>query len=218
VAIRSGVRENGRMSDELPDARVLASLLGDAPSSSTAAVADHLHVNADVAERCLAALERDGLVERADGGEWRLPELDPSELRELYPAVAILETLALRQAPPFDASTLAALRAANADLRAAVGDPPAAIAADYDFHDHLTRGCGNQGLLAVLGSIKRALVPFERAYMLDGERVERSAAQHDEIIAALEAGDHNRASDLVRENFTSSLPDLTSQFEEDTTP
>jgi DNA-binding GntR family transcriptional regulator len=174
------------MSEQLPDARVLASLLGDAPSSSTDAVAERLHIGADVAERCLAALERDGLVERADGGEWRLPELDPHELRELYPAVAILETLALRQAPPFGAAALAALRATNADLRAAAGDAPAAIAADYDFHDHLTRGCENPGLLSVLGSIKRELVPYERAYMLDAEHIERSASQHEEIIAALE--------------------------------
>jgi DNA-binding GntR family transcriptional regulator len=206
------------MSERLPDARVLASLLGDAPSSSTDAVAERLHVDADVAERCLAALERDGLVERADGGKWRLPELDPTELRELYPAVAILETLALRQAPPFKASTLADLRAANAELRAAVGDAPAAIGADYAFHDHLTRECGNSGLLAVLSSIKRALVPYERAYMLDAAHIERSASQHDEIIAALEAGNHGRASDLVRENFTSSLPGLASQFEDDITP
>jgi DNA-binding GntR family transcriptional regulator len=87
------------MSEQLPDTRVLASLLGDAPSASAAAMAERLRIGADVAERCLAALERDGLVERADDGEWRLPELDPHELRELYPAVAILETLALRQAP-----------------------------------------------------------------------------------------------------------------------
>jgi DNA-binding GntR family transcriptional regulator len=205
------------MSDRLPDTRVLASLLGDAPSSSTDAVAERLHVDADVAERCLATLERDGLVERDDDGEWRLPELDPGELRELYPAVAILETLALRQAPPFRPSTLAELKAANADLRAAVGDAPAAIAADYAFHEHLTRGCGNPGLLRVLSSIKRALVPYERAYMLDAARIRRSASQHDEIIAALEVGDHGRASELVRENFITSLPDLASQFESETT-
>jgi DNA-binding GntR family transcriptional regulator len=206
------------MSEQLPDARVLASLLGDAPSSSTDAVAERLHVDADVAERCLVALERDGLVERAEGGDWRLPDLDPGELRELYPAVAILETLALRQAPPFRPSTLAELKAANAELRASVGDAPAAIAADYAFHEVLTRGCGNPGLLRVLGSIKRALVPYERAYMLDAERILRSASQHDEIIAALEAGDHGRASELVRNNFVTSLPDVASQFESETTP
>jgi DNA-binding GntR family transcriptional regulator len=61
-------------------------------------------------------------------------------------------------------------------------------------------------------------VPYERAYMLDAERIQRSASQHDEIIAALEAGDHGRASELVRENFITSLPDVASQFESETTP
>src|SRR3954469_23374716 len=112
LAVRRTVRETGRMSEQLPDARVLASLLGDQPSTSTEAVAERLHIGADLAERCVAALERDGLVERADGDAWRLRALAPHELRELYPAVAILETLALRQSPPFEESTLEALRAA----------------------------------------------------------------------------------------------------------
>ena len=54
--------------------------------------------------------------------------------------------------------------------------------------------------------------------MLGAERIERSASQHDEIIAALEAGEHGRAAELVRSNFTSSLPDVAAQFEDDTTP
>ena len=220
MAIRAFVRKTGRMSESAPppDAHVLVGLLGDEPTTRTEAVAARLHVAPDVAERCLSALERDGLVERVGTGEWRIAALDPGELRELYPAVAILERLALRQSPRFGADALDELRTVNARLRAAAGDAPSAIAADYDFHELLARNCGNPGLLDVLGSIKRALVPYERAYMLDAARIERSAAQHDEIIAALEAGDHNRASDLVRENFTSSLPHLASQFEDDTTP
>jgi DNA-binding GntR family transcriptional regulator len=204
------------MSDALPDARVLASLLGDDPTTHTAAVAARLHVPEEVAERCLIALERDGLVHRDLDGSWRPPALDARELRELYPAVAILETLALRQSPPLPKSTIAALRAANAELRAAVGDPPAAIAADYAFHEHLTAHCDNAALLDVLGSIKRALVPYERAYMLDAERIERSAGQHDRIIETLEAGEQERAAEMVRENFVSSLPDVASQFGDET--
>jgi DNA-binding GntR family transcriptional regulator len=200
------------MSDALPDARVLASLLGDEPTTHTAAVAERLHVPEDVAERCLVALERDGLVHRDLDGSWRPPTLDPRELRELYPAVAILETLALRQSAPLPKSTIAALRAANTELRASVGDAPSAIAADYAFHEHLTAHCNNAALLDVLGSIKRALVPYERAYMLDAQRIERSAAQHDEIIALLEAGEQELAAERVRDNFVSSLPDVQSQF------
>jgi DNA-binding GntR family transcriptional regulator len=216
MAIRALVRKTGRMSEPAspPDARVLVGLLGDEPTTRTEAVAERLHVTPEVAERCLAALERDGLVERVGDGEWRPAALDPSELRELYPAVAILERLALRQSPRFSAAALDELRAVNARLRDATGDAPAAIAADYDFHEILARDCGNRGLLDVLGSIKRALLPYERAYMLDAARIERSATQHDEIIAALEADERERAGDLVRENFVTSLPDVASQFED----
>jgi len=200
------------MSESPSDAHVLVGLLGDEPIARTEEVAARLHVAPDVAERCLAALERDGLVERADGDAWRPAELDPGELRELYPAVAILESLAVRRCPAFGAAALAELRAATARLRAAGGDPLAAIDADYAFHERLTVDCGNPGLLEVLRSVKRALVPYERAYMVDVARIERSAGQHDGIIAALEAGDHGLAADRVRENFISSLPDVASQF------
>lgn len=200
------------MSDSPGDAHVLVGLLGDEPVARTEDVAARLHVAPDVAERCLAALERDGLVERVDGEGWRPAPLDPGELRELYPAVAILESLAVRRSPPYEPAALEELRAATARLRAAVGDPRAAIDADYDFHERLTVGCGNPGLVRVLGSVKRALVPYERAYMVDAARIARSAAQHDGIIAALEAGDHALAAARVRENFTSALPDVAAQF------
>jgi DNA-binding GntR family transcriptional regulator len=216
VAIRGFVRKTGHMSEfaQPPDAHVLAGLLGDEPTTRPEQVAARLHVSADVAERCLLALERDGIVQRTLDGAWRPRALDPGELRELYPAVAILESLALRQSPRFESPALAELRAVNARLRAASGDAPAAITADYDFHEVLTRDCGNPGLLEVLRSIKRALVPYERAYMLDAARIERSASQHDAIIAALEADDRERAATLVRDNFVTSLPDVASQFDD----
>jgi DNA-binding GntR family transcriptional regulator len=200
---------------EPPDAHVLVGLLGDEPTTRADAVAARLHVSVDVAERCLGALERDGMVERTADGAWRPTPLDPRELRELYPAVAILESLALRQSPRFGTAALDELRAINVRLRAAAGDAPAAIAADYDLHKVLTRDCGNPGLLDVLRGIKRALVPYERAYMLDAARIERSASQHDGIIAALQADDRDRAAALVRDNFVSSWPDVASQFESD---
>ena len=48
---------------------------------------------------------------------------------------------------------------------------------------------------------------YERQYFSTAERRERSAAQHAEIIDALAAGDQERAAALVRENFTTALPE-----------
>jgi DNA-binding GntR family transcriptional regulator len=49
--------------------------------------------------------------------------------------------------------------------------------------------------------------------MVDPARIERSAAQHEAIVATLEAGDHATAAQLVRHNLSRGLPDLTEALE-----
>jgi GntR family transcriptional regulator, rspAB operon transcriptional repressor len=132
--------------------------------------------------------------------------LDPGELRELLPSLLILESVAVRESPPFDDEGIAALRAANGRLRDSAGDATAAAQADDDFHRLLTAHCGNGRLLEVVDLVRKALMQYERMYMLSPERLERSVDEHEAIVAALEAGDHTLAAERVRQNFTSGWP------------
>jgi DNA-binding GntR family transcriptional regulator len=132
--------------------------------------------------------------------------LDPAELRELIPSVLMLEGVALRQSPPFDADALAGLRAANRRLSASSHDPAAAVRADEEFHRRLMAGYDNARLLEVLDLVRKALARYEHVYMFSPERVARSVEEHEAIVAALEAGDHALAAERVRENFTSGMP------------
>jgi DNA-binding GntR family transcriptional regulator len=132
--------------------------------------------------------------------------LDPAELRELIPSVLILEGVAIRESPPFDAEGIAALRAANQRLLESADDPKAAALADGEFHRLLAAGCENAHLLQVVGLVHKALLAYERLYMLSPERVKRSVGEHEAIVQALESGDHELAAERVRENFTSGLP------------
>jgi DNA-binding GntR family transcriptional regulator len=132
--------------------------------------------------------------------------LDPAELRELIPSVLILEGVAIRESPPFDAEAIAALRAANQRLLDSADDPTAAARADDEFHRRLTAGCENTHLLELVDLVRKALVGYERQYMLSPERLARSVDEHEAIVAALESGDHALAADRVRVNFTSGLP------------
>jgi DNA-binding GntR family transcriptional regulator len=134
--------------------------------------------------------------------------LDPGELRELIPSLLLLEGVAVRESPPFDAETIAALRAANRRLHDSAGDPTAAALADDEFHRRLTARCNNTHLLEVVDLVRKALMGYERLYMLSTERLARSVDEHEAIVAALERGDHALAADRVRENFTSGLPAL----------
>jgi hypothetical protein len=67
--------------------------------------------------------------------------------------------------------------------------------------------------VAALLPIKRALLRYERVYMADQARIERSAAQRDAIIAALARGEHAEAAQLLRENLARGLPDLSEAVE-----
>lgn len=132
--------------------------------------------------------------------------LDPAELRELIPSLLILEGVALRESPRFDAEAIAALRAANRRMLDSAGDAAAAAEADDDFHRLLTAGCENAHLLEVVDLVREALVSYEREYMLSRERLERSVGEHEAVVEALERGDHELAAERVRENFTSGMP------------
>ena len=197
--------------DESDLRRVVAVLDFDAGADADT-VAARLGIAAEPARRRLAELVGSGLVELADDG-YRAAPLAVTEARRLYPAAVVLESVAVRRSTRFGRKELADLRDANASLRAAVGDPAAAVAADDEFHRLLTAGCGNDELVAALLPIKRALLRYELVFMADGRRIERSAAQHDAIVAALERGEHGAAAQLLRENLAYGLPELTEAVE-----
>lgn len=140
--------------------------------------------------------------------------LDPAELRELIPSVLILESVAVRESPPFDADAIAALRAANQRMADSAGDPTAAALADDEFHRRLTAGCSDRHLQGVLDVVREALLRYERLYLLSPDRVAGSVREHEAIVAALEAGDHSLAAERVRANFTSGLPASDSQLKD----
>jgi len=126
--------------------------------------------------------------------------------------VLILEAIAVRDAPPYSAEALEAMRDANARLRAAK-DAFDGSEADDAFHRALIADCGNQQLLDVVGPVRRALLPYERVYFAGADRRARSADQHEVIIEAVAAGEQSRACELVRENFTTALRDLESELD-----
>ena len=193
-------------------AKLFAALLGDAGTATPAEVAGRAGVSAEAAAETLSALAREGLLEPMPGGGYRASRLDSREVRELYPAVLVLEAVAVRDAPPFDAAAIERLSEANAGLVAA-RDAAAAARADDEFHRRLTEHCGNSRLLDVVRPLRQALMDYERVYFSTPERRARSVAQHAAIADALAAGDQGRAAALVRDNFTTALPELTAELD-----
>ena len=86
----------------------------------------------------------------------RLVHLDEPAVRELNAVAAILESLAVRRAPAFDAARRARLRAANARLRRAPDAVTAAIA-DCEVHALLVEPGADGEVLATLRPVRGAL-------------------------------------------------------------
>jgi DNA-binding GntR family transcriptional regulator len=127
--------------------------------------------------------------------------LDAAELRELLPAALILESLAVRMAPPFNAAAIERLRRASSRLQRAAADPAAAANAEDEFHGELVRCCGDMRLRAMARSAQRALLPYWRAAPV-------GAVHQDAIVDDLERGDNDGAADRIRASFSATLARL----------
>ena len=198
--------------DRAVRARLFAELLGESGVATPDELAARAGVSREAASDTLVALERDGLLAPHPGGGYTARKVETHEVEELYPAVLVLEAVAVRDAPAFTPDDIEAMRAANERLETAP-DGRAGARADDDFHRALTGPCGNEQLLGVVRPIREALMGYEAVYFGDAQRRARSAAQHAAIIAALEAGDRAGAATLVRDNFTTALPELTAELD-----
>jgi DNA-binding GntR family transcriptional regulator len=196
------------------DPRLLLTTLGEQCCAVPADIAVRLGVDEEDVRASLLSLERAGFVRHDADGAFSVPPRSAGELRELYVVAVLLEGLALRTCPPFTAEALAELREANERLRASTGHIDTSVVADYEFHCILVRRCANETLIHTHTEAKAALARYDRDYWEQNPgHVERSSAEHDEIIDALEAGDHAAAARVVRRNFERTIPGLASRLD-----
>jgi DNA-binding GntR family transcriptional regulator len=117
---------------------------------------------------------------------------------ELHAIVVILETLAVRSAPPPEPRAIDELRAANGRVAAAGDDRAAAAGAEAELHALLTEPCGDVQVLRLLEDARTALDRVAPAPVAGGAEVARAIREHAAIIDALAAGDPERAAERLR--------------------
>ena len=132
-------------------------------------IADQLEVSVTPVREALVDLEREGLVEALIGRGFQIRPLSAKEIRESYPVIAELESLALRTAPP-DPAQLDRLDQINSRFRKAK-TIDSLLDLDADWHDHLLAQCTNSTLLEIRKSLTRRVRRYEFAFMADGGRV-----------------------------------------------
>lgn len=185
-------------------------------------------VSRTVVREAIARLRSEGLVIPRQGkgvfvseaplSRFSIPDQD---LRALPQTIALLE---LRLAVEVEAAGLCALRRTGAEaaliraemerVDAAHPDPDATrIHYDYDFHLAIARACGNPQILNFLTYLRGILAPrLQLGYVLapaaKDEYFARIHAEHEAIVAAIEAGNDGVARAVMRAHLTNSLERL----------
>jgi DNA-binding GntR family transcriptional regulator len=162
--------------------------------------AEQLGLSRTPVREALVRLQQDGLVEIVPRHGVRISALSPADMREIYDVLTSLEPTAaelLARRRPSAEEVGELVRACGAmEAALAAGDLGAWAAADEAFHLDLARGCGNRRLgdmiLTVWDQSHRARMftlslrptPFE------------STREHRDILAAILAGEADKAREL----------------------
>lgn len=172
-------------------------------------------------ERVLARLADEGLVEREAGRGWRfLPAVDnPQVLEESYRFRLTVEPMAI-QDPGFepDRKRLGKLKRQHEALIGELAHSMPSrrlVEVDAEFHESIGAWSNNRFILQAIQQQTRLrrLMEFQFS-MADPERMVQSCREHLAILDALEAGDREKAADLMRKHIEVSR-DVPPNFVED---
>jgi DNA-binding GntR family transcriptional regulator len=169
-------------------------------------LARSMGVSRTIIRSALVRLEHEGLVEheRHRGARVRLVSQD--EAVEILDARAVLEGLAARlaaeRATPDDVEDLKTILAEMQRLREA-DDLLAVSDENAKLHRRLLAISGHKTVARLIAALNSQMVRFQYRTILLPGRSERSFAEHAEIIAAVAAGDGDRAEAAMRTHLSS---------------
>lgn len=154
----------------------------------------------------LKVLASEGLVELRPRRGCYVTEISQQDLDDIFPLMAMLEgrcaSEAVRRMSPAD---LAGLKDIHEQLESAARDGriDAFFEANQEFHRRIQEASGNRWLLSVIQDLRKVL-KLSRLHSLSLEgRLEQSLEEHRGIVAALTAGDAERAEKLMHDHLLS---------------
>ena len=164
-----------------------------------ASLAARYRVSRTPVREALHQLAASGMVEIRPRRGAVVAEAGPERLYEMFEVMAALEAmcgrLAARRVTP---AMRAALSEAHEACRAALGDPDGYYLANEAFHQAVYRASGSGFLAEQCLALQKRLRPYRRLQLRVGNRVARSFAEHEAIVAAIGAGDGAAAAEALR--------------------
>ena len=163
------------------------------------AFAEQLGISRTPIREALQRLARDGLLTLDARNGAKITELSLEAIQELYDLREILEGSAARfaalSAKANDLQRLEAILAKEAEHG---GDPVALAKLNKLFHKTLCEAANNRSLSEAVAAFSPTLLLLGPTTLAAGGRAGESQAEHRAIVAAVTAGDANKAETLMR--------------------
>ncbi|MCK2036576.1 GntR family transcriptional regulator [Microbacterium sp. SSW1-49] len=184
--------------------RILGGEIRSGVPLTEAAVSQMFGVARPSAKAAIEQLVASGLLERTAHRSARVVGIDPETVRDVYRTRTRLESAALRELAARRAVPAAAA-AANAEILAmGPGPDPATVDPDLRFHTALIDALDSErtGRMyrSVLDEVRLCMAQVQDRRLLDAAAI---AAQHAEMLAAVAAGEGQRAAEVLEAHLSS---------------
>jgi DNA-binding GntR family transcriptional regulator len=180
---------------------IASGLLEPATLYPIAEVASRLGVSITPVREALLELANDGLVEIVRNRGFRVREVTDRDLDEIVEVRLLLEVAAVRRlAGALDPADLARLReAAKETVEAArKGDLSSYLELDKQLHLDLLGLAGNARLVSVVSRLRDETRLYGLGRLAGTQALVETTKDHTRLLDALEAGDADRAEELLR--------------------
>lgn len=165
------------------------------------ALAEEFGASRTPVREALHRLEIEQLVERASRG-MRVRASSPEEILDIYEVRVTLEGSAAQHAA-LRATDLdrRRLRAAQDDMLRAGSDPAARAASNRAFHEAVWQASHSATLVDLLQRLNTHLIRYPTTTLTQGDRWDVVLLEHENILAAIEARDGDRAGQLAERHM-----------------
>lgn len=168
-------------------------------------LSEELQVSRTPVREALLRLVKEGFLENLVGRGFLVRPLTSQEVRDIYPIIWTLETLALRTSTSLPDESLLAFEKISAEMEVPQSDFIGLIELDKKWHKTLLSGCDNQRLLDMIQDLKAIAFRYEYAFMQNRELVEVSLREHREISKTLFDQGREAAVPLLVKHWESSM-------------
>lgn len=198
---------------------ILSGSLPKGAALTELALSERLGASRTPIRSALHRLAEDGLVDITPNRGAVVLGIDEKDLVDIYEIRRRLEGLAsAAAAKSISKEGLAELRACVelSDFYIRRGDAEHVKELDTEFHHIIYRAAGNRQLEAILTELHRKIKAYRKLSLSVAGRLERSAEEHAEILAAIESGNAELSDELTSRHVERALENVVAALGERT--